>query len=219
MDKGVNITYDTLFELLLREKSRAELQKLEHDFLKSVEQYLKEKKAALNKGHLDVFSEEEKEKTEKQIKNFNRILKEMYERREKKIVELAMIKAKSASAAIDTSSMMPEEKSMFDEITKMLCSFRQKLLIKVINGEAQSQMPAAPQASTGAEESAQQAEAAEQSEATKSGKMVKFTHEVPKFLGKELEIYGPFNVGDTETLPSEIADILISKGRAEEISG
>ena len=47
--------------------------------------------------------------------------------------------------------------------------------------------------------------------------MIRFLSPVPKFLGKELETYGPFGEDDVANLPSEIAAILIAKGRVEEI--
>jgi len=48
---------------------------------------------------------------------------------------------------------------------------------------------------------------------------VRFLYAVPKFVGKELEEYGPFEEEDIANLPSDIADILIGKGRVEEIKG
>jgi hypothetical protein len=48
-------------------------------------------------------------------------------------------------------------------------------------------------------------------------KYVKFTHPVEQFVGKELELYGPFQPDQKEKLPAEIADILIEKGSAIEV--
>ena len=42
---------------------------------------------------------------------------------------------------------------------------------------------------------------------------------MPKFVGRDLEVYGPFEEEDIANLPGEIADILILKNRAEEIKG
>ena len=47
--------------------------------------------------------------------------------------------------------------------------------------------------------------------------MIKFNHAVPKFVGEDLEVYGPFEENDMANLPSKIADVLVSKGRAEEM--
>ena len=46
---------------------------------------------------------------------------------------------------------------------------------------------------------------------------IKFLSSVPKFVGRELEIYGPFQPEDIANLPKPIADVLIMKGRAEQI--
>ena len=48
-------------------------------------------------------------------------------------------------------------------------------------------------------------------------KSVRFIKSVPKFLGPELEIYGPFEENDIASLPSKIAKILVKKDRAEEM--
>ena len=43
---------------------------------------------------------------------------------------------------------------------------------------------------------------------------IKFNQMVPKFLGRELEVYGPFDIDDVATLPNEISQILIKQGKA-----
>ena len=54
-------------------------------------------------------------------------------------------------------------------------------------------------------------------ELKKPAKLVRFMHSVPKFVGPELEEHGPFKEEDIANLPMEIADVLINKGKAEEI--
>jgi len=54
--------------------------------------------------------------------------------------------------------------------------------------------------------------------AKRDTKTVRFLSAVPKFVGRELEEYGPFFAEDIASLPAVIADILVKKGRAEEIS-
>jgi hypothetical protein len=50
----------------------------------------------------------------------------------------------------------------------------------------------------------------------KSGKLsVTFTAAVGKFIGEELEPYGPFEEGDVAQLPEPLARILIEKGQAK----
>ena len=50
-----------------------------------------------------------------------------------------------------------------------------------------------------------------------NARKVRFLGSVPKFVGKELEIYGPYEKEDVANLPLDIANMLINKGTAEEI--
>ncbi len=40
---------------------------------------------------------------------------------------------------------------------------------------------------------------------------------VPKFIGPDLNEYGPFQKGDNAEVPHEIAEILINKGRLNKL--
>ena len=73
--KEINITYETLFELLRREKNREELQKLDNNFFLDVVNYLKDKKSALELPKNDIFAAEERRKAETQLENIKNILK------------------------------------------------------------------------------------------------------------------------------------------------
>lgn len=209
MDKGINITYETLFELLMREKNREELQKLEPQFFSNLVEYLKEKQGVLNKEHLDVFSEEEKEKTEKQLRSIKKVVKELYERREKKILNIALIKSRTASNVIDTSALLEEEKRLFESLVNTLDKYRTDILFSLISAK-QPEIKMQLQEPKATEETLEQKQ-------EKAVKTVRFVSAVPKFLGKELEVYGPFEEEDIASLPSDVADVLIKKGRAEEM--
>ncbi|MBI2650997.1 hypothetical protein HYX01_00850 [Candidatus Woesearchaeota archaeon] len=205
----VNLTYETLFELLKRERDITELQKLDATFFNNFVDYLNEKKEMLNKED-SLFSYDEKKKVERQIENARKLIKEMYERREKKILNLALIRSRTKSNVMDTSSLLESEKRLFDEIVNVLNAFRSEIISNVIEGRY---------ASKGALEKNQ-----EKAETTETGKidenhakLVRFLYPVPKFVGKELEEYGPFEEEDIANLPADIADVLVNKGRAEEI--
>ncbi|MAH33115.1 hypothetical protein CL615_01860 [archaeon] len=203
--KEINITYETLFEILKREKDITELQKLEPGFFSDFVDYLNEKKKVLGKED-SMFSYDEKKKVEKQIDNARRIIKEIYERREKKIVDIAMIKSRTKSDVMDTSSFLENEKRLFDETVKVLDNFRNEVISNVLSGKNPVKTDVADEKSK-----------SEVAEEKKNAKIIRFLNHVPKFVGKELEDYGPFEEEDIANLPSEIADVLISKGSAEEI--
>ena len=79
----VIITYETLYELLRREKSRAEIQKLDKDFFNDVIKYIKDKRDILEsqKTKENIFAAKETERTNKQLESIYRILKELYDKR------------------------------------------------------------------------------------------------------------------------------------------
>ena len=213
--KEINITYETLFELLKREKDTADLQKLDPNFFNDFVDYLNEKKKILGKED-SLFSYDEKKKVETQIDNARRIIKEIYDRREKKVLNIALIKSRTKSDVIDTSSFLENEKKFFDDVVKVLDVFRNDVINNIIDGKQASEITADKEVIENKEIDAKDDN--DKNEA-KSTKLVRFLHAVPKFVGKELEEYGPFAEEDIANLPLEIADLLINKGRVEEIKG
>src|SRR3989344_5924867 len=226
--KEVNITYETLFELLKREKDTADLQKLELSFFDNFVEYLNEKKDMLNRDDT-LFSYDEKKKVEKQIDNARRLIKEIYERREKKILNIALIKSRTKSHVIDISALLDNEKKFLGDIEKVLNAYRENIIYNVMDGKQLSQIKhqdARTESGTHSvgKEAKEEINAANDvndvnnvEEETKSTKLVRFLYPVPKFVGTELEEYGPFAEGDIANLPVEIADLLVGKGKVEEI--
>lgn len=207
----VTITYETLSELSRIEKGRSELQKLDDSFFNNILRYLKDKHTIITKQQPEGISIEEKKKTEEQLENVKKIIKELYDKREKKIVSMAIDKSKNQAAIIDNSIFLKEEKLLFDNIVTILSINREKTLLNLIN------LKEPEQADTFAPEKEEPKE--EKKSVQKETKLVRFLHAVPKFVGKELEEYGPFEEEDIASLPIEIANVLINKNRVEEISG
>jgi len=209
----VKITYETLFALLRTEKSREELQELDTNFFDDVIKYLNEKAEMFKRqeGSLNAFMDNEKDKEEKQIHNIKRIIKELYERREKKIIDMALNKSKTKTNIINTATMMKEEKLLYEFLISTLDRFREGILINLLEGKQATLQK--EEIKTNNPETKTECEGNEQN----NGMLcVKFKHSVPQFLGKELERYGPYEEGDQVELPHEIADILINKGRVEQ---
>ena len=208
--KEINITYETLFEILKREKDTADLQKLDSGFFDDFVDYLNEKKKLLGKED-SLFSYDEKKKVEKQIDNARRLIKDIYERREKKIMNIAIIRSRTQSDVMDKSVFLEHEKKLFNEIVRTLDNFRKGIIHNATLGKKPSESKVEDKKAEKGEDAGKDA-----SEGSTT-KLVRFLHIVPKFVGKELEEYGPFEEEDIANLPSEIADLLIGKGRVEEI--
>ena len=67
------------------------------------------------------------------------------------------------------------------------------------------------------EQSNEENENQEKKDENSTTKLVRFLNAVPKFVGTELEEYGPFEEEDIANLPLPIADLLLEKGKVEEI--
>ena len=123
-EKSYVVTYDTLFDLLKREKERNDLQKLEPTFFNDLIFYLKQK------------SKENSEFSSRHTENLKKILKEIYERREKKIVMMALDKSRIQSNLVDTSALLHEEKVIFESIVGMLDHFRKIFWALFLRGKS-----------------------------------------------------------------------------------
>jgi DNA replication factor GINS len=210
-DKVINVSYETLFELLRREKNRDELQELDNEFFQGVIDYLTETEAKLDefKQKTDLQSIDEKSKIDKQFNNIRKIIHEMYDRREKKIIDMAMNKTRTSTNIIDVSNLLTEEKILFDALVDMLDSGRKGILIKLLAHEL-------PKIEVKKEESTETKPTEENKDnEEKENQMVRFVSAVPKFVGPELEVYGPFEAEDIASLPKNIANLLVKKNRAE----
>jgi DNA replication initiation complex subunit (GINS family) len=237
----VKITYETLFDLLRREKGREELQELDETFYQDVINYLAQKQSLLDDQgtQAGLFGATESEKSRIQIQNVKKIVKELYDRRESKILKLAINKSKTGSKIVNSIAMLPEEKVFFEEALKVLNNNRNKVLRKVLLFDNTTTNNVPKQENTFVEEEEKREEEGEKrdfseeeneqkkqnnehisqeicEEDYESSKIkVKFLKEVPKFIGKKLEEYGPFEEGDTAEIPEIITKILLKKELAE----
>lgn len=221
MEKDVNITYETLFELLRRERTREELQEMSETFFEDLVQYLQAK-------HKIYEESAEKEKIKVQLDNVHKIVKELYEKREKKLLLAALTRSRTGSDIVDKKRMLKAESVFYEEVTRVCDRYRKGVLVKLREmkmpeieaacpPQQQAQSRTEIQSSTDTEpkkeELSQDAPPAEQPKTI----LIRFIQPVPKFVGKELEPYGPFEPDEIATLPTQIAEILVKKGRAVEI--
>lgn len=238
----IHITYETLFDLLRKERSLDDLQELDQWFWKYVVDYLNEREA-----FLETTSQLQQEKTRIELFNIKRIVKEIYERRERKIVQLAMNVIKTSDHGfVDTRSMLAEEKKLFDETISLLLTYKRGILDQVCTNkvpiitpeiyekkdlipksdehpidystkeEIKTSVPGEQFIKSNPEEEASKLESLNQDKSNNII-LVKFKMSVPKFLGKNKEVFGPFEAGTVTSLPENIASILIKKEKVEKV--
>ena len=201
---GDAMNYERLFDILREERTIVKLQQLPEDFFASVSEYL-----GLKSGSGD------------QLKNAKRIVSDIYERREKKIFNLALSKSRTKSNLIDTSALLPEEQIFFKQTVILLDHFRDDILEKVLEGQMVQEKAEIPTVEEGAEiqetPEAAPEEAPVVEEVPQTGNVrVKFKQFCDKFVGPDLEIMGPYEEGDVAELPRAAAEIVVSKELAEE---
>lgn len=190
----VNITYETLFDTLRKEKSSEELQELEMNFYDDANKYLSEK--------YETFNQNQDLKTNQQIHNIKKILKEIFERRQKKILILAFNQGRTKNQ-LATTRLLKEEKYFFDAVLESINKYNGLLEKTMIPKTAVNE-------SEKSDFKMQETVIKPESDSVK----VKFLTKLPKFLGKDLESYGPYEKGEEANLPSQLANILIDKKRA-----
>ncbi|MEK6940480.1 MAG: hypothetical protein AABW49_01100 [Nanoarchaeota archaeon] len=195
------ITYEVLYGILRAEKESNALTKLEKDFFEKVVKYLSEKQAILTsqESKSSVFTASETMKTKHQLDNIQRILKESYERREHKLIDLALFHSRTKEL-VDTSLMLDTEKQFYDSVLEMLDFFRKNVLYSVLS----QNIPKLPSNSS----------FVSQKSATKGLKTVRFIRAIPKFVGTDMNTYGPFDEEDMALLPETVAELLIKKEKA-----
>ena len=66
-----------------------------------------------------------------------KILRELFERRERKILEMSLNRARTESSLIDTSSLLSHESTFFEQMARQMKLFRAEVLdaFKELDGE------------------------------------------------------------------------------------
>lgn len=220
---NVNYSFETLYDILRQEKNKDDLQKLEPTFYYKVSQFLKTKTGDVAKGNVN--NVDSIQALQHKLFNIKRMIREIYERREKKIIFLALNKSKDESNVIDDSTLMPAEKEFFNKLVDLLYGMKSNTLDEVLSNK--SIRPRMSNSSTReskiASITAKNSESAVLNEdnakiEVKKQIKVKIIASVPKFVGRDMVDYGPFEPEDVVTLPEDVVSLLIKKEKAEELA-
>lgn len=219
VEENFSINYETLFEMLRVEKTRGSLSKLPSNFNDGTSSYIKNQKALLSEfeNSSDLKSLTKKNSLQVSLENVQKIVQDLHDRRTKKIVHMAIDKVRASSNIIDTSNMLDIEKKFFDNIVDYISVFRDDILHKMINGEEISDFSRIIVKNDNKND-IKDNPSSTSPDPVDSTKMIRFIQPIPKFVGENLETYGPFEEDDVANLPSSIARLLIEKRRAEEMN-
>ena len=176
------LTYEALREIQRNEKSSEKLFELEEEFYNAFNGYIEQRQK----------SQEESSTIE--IQNAKNILRDIIDRREKKILNQAL-RAARTQEKIDKGPMTEKEQELYEALVNVLNEYRVEL-----NGE----------------NGTKPTEEAEEVEEEDTGKVkIKLLEDLPAIVGADFEDYGPFRAGDVVELPRENAEIFLKKEKAE----
>jgi DNA replication initiation complex subunit (GINS family) len=207
-ESTTNLTYEKLFEILRAEKSNLTLQKLSETFFEDVAIYVESKLELIRKNRSsdNVFAEKELEETSKQLANAKKIVKMIYDLREKKVVTMALNKSRTASSLIDTSGLHLKETAIFRDMVELLDTYRKGLLNNLLDGKQvvettpkakKEKVPSVPK------------------KKTDGMQLVRFIDDVEEFVDPQMNKYGPFREEDISNLPVEVTDMLLKKNKIQ----
>lgn len=175
------ITFETLREIQRNERRNGQLYELDNRFYKRVEEYLGRKGT-----------------TDEELRNARYTLRDIIDRREKKILNQALCAART-NTIMDKKSMTKDEEDMFEELVDILRKYR-------VDGDDSKK--------TKKEEKKENEEPEPEKEETTRYIKVEVLEDLPEIVGSDMENYGPFKKGEVVELPKENADIYVENKKA-----
>ena len=170
------ISFEYLRKILNEEKKSQNLTKVPDDFYESIRLYLEGKRKVAKE-----------KKDELELRNIERIVENIFNLRERKIVNFALM---AARAGIQPSNLTPDERLFFNKILEVIKE-RRTLIEKVkrsLNMQSQKETDI----------------------------LVVFKQDFPAFVGIDGQTYGPFKKGDIAKLPDKNRELLVFRGIVEE---
>jgi DNA replication initiation complex subunit (GINS family) len=195
------ITYETIRNAHRAEKDE-ELQRLPGGFFESVRNWFKIKE----KMH-DTTSLLENE-------NAKKLLEDIINRRQKKIVLAAL---STARGQLPPVGLDEEERKFFDDIVNSLKLFKNNMNEKFRSFDdiVQEKVDEAKKSIEDLRPVEPEPEAIEIK--SNGNLLVKMLSDLPRFVGSDMQSYGPLKAGDIITLPDEIGKLLITRKAAEQM--
>ena len=230
------ITFETFRKFQRKEKKNEKLQELPDDFFGTCVQWINRKE--------EKFEEKRDSALIREIENVKSIVRDIFERRRRKILLLALHSVRSKKVS---KNLLPEEKEFFESTVKNLRQLEENLLERVLKGEE----PETSEKETEKTEEEVETEEGEEKveeedkgsreeekgeeedkgevktrkigeekqmevETSEGQKLVRITDSVDRFVATDDNEYGPLEEGDIVTLPNDVAKLLIDKEKAKE---
>ncbi len=189
------LTYDSLREVLRKQKDQKSLVEVSPDFYRKAAAYIGEIESVIQRleGETEEFSSKRLALKREELENAKSTLKDICTIRGGLILSLAWEKT-ALSLPVSKEALTPEEESMFSS-AKQLAENNWDLFLSFLEGNE-------PGETVKKEVSGQRLK-------------VRVKAPLPAFVGTDLNTYGPYEGGEEVELPRRIAEMLERQGKAE----
>ena len=194
------INYRTLRKIQQMEKNSPILTELKTDFYNTISEYLENLDNRLERE----TSSQKQILLKDEIQNTNKIVTNIYEQREKKILLAAISKARGGKP--DLKNMVDAEKNLFEPVLDLMRKSRKKILeIETRENKSNDTKTVEPKEEEKTEEKQEN-----------SNPIVRVTKDIPEFIGTDEKKYNLRN-NDVVSLPKDMSDMLSKRGVVEKI--
>ncbi len=183
------ITYETIRAAHRAEKEEI-LQSLPKNFFEAVRNWLEHKQSQRDTSSL------------LEIENAKKLLEDIVNRRERKIMLAAL---RTIRGELPPANLTDKEREFFDRIVNELTEYRDKIKEETF-GPTRT-----------VEEKIEEVRKTVEEIKINSMIMVKILSDIPKFVGTDMQAYGPLKSGEVVNLPKEIANLLVTRKVAENL--
>ncbi|MEW6328503.1 MAG: hypothetical protein AB1468_00130 [Candidatus Micrarchaeota archaeon] len=194
MADSEEITYEYLRRAQARERGSPVLSELPDEFYASVQAAVER----WDRRTRERFSLSEA----KEYENILKIIRDIYARREQKIVLAAL---RSARGEERPSGLAPAEQEFFESVARVVGENNRRFESLILRRASELREDAQAFESAGKER-----------QGAKDRKRIRLLSDLPTFIGFDMSTYGPFKSGEMHSLPKRDAELLISKKFAEE---
>jgi DNA replication initiation complex subunit (GINS family) len=194
------INYRTLRKIQQMEKNSPVLTELKPDFYNTLSEYLEN----LDNRFERETSSQKQILLKDEIQNTKKIVTNIYEQREKKILLAAISKARGGKP--DLKNMVDAEKNLFEPVLDLMRKSRKKILeIETRENKSNDTKIVEPKEEEKTEEKQEN-----------SNPIVRVTKDIPEFIGTDEKKYNLRN-NDVVSLPKDMSDMLSKRGVVEKI--
>ncbi|MFH1127147.1 MAG: hypothetical protein ABIG84_02435 [archaeon] len=186
------ITFTFLREIQKKERTSSELSKLDPGFYEAVKEYILRKKRIRERGKELSFKEK------KEIENIGPVVKSIYDTRERKIVNGALLAARTG---MKMANILVHEEKLLADICKRIEESRAGF--EYVLGSKPEYVPVGDKAGD--------------KEPVDDMVRIKVIEDIPEFVGEDLKAYGPWKAGETVMCNRDFSVVFIKGGKAEEV--